>query len=187
MILKDFIYEEKDANRFSKIRMMARKITKNREQKCSKCNYNKHVETCHIKSISSFLLETPISVINSEENLILLCPNCHWEKDNLYKIEEQNKRKICVCGNKKWKYSLKCRKCANKEIGIIKRKVKNRPSKEELENLISTIPYTKIGELYGVSDNAIKKWCQTYNIKLPNRLGYWARLRYKNGWPTGLG
>jgi hypothetical protein len=45
-----------------------------------------------------------------------------------------------------------------------KRKVKNRPTKEELQTLIETTPYTKIGELYGVSDNAIRKWAKSYGI-----------------------
>lgn len=50
--------------------------------KCSNCGYDKHVEVCHIKSISSFNNESKISEINDISNLILLCPNCHWELDN---------------------------------------------------------------------------------------------------------
>lgn len=47
------------------------------------CGYSKHVELCHKKSISSFDKQTKLNVINSSENLVYLCPNCHWEFDNL--------------------------------------------------------------------------------------------------------
>lgn len=50
---------------------------------CAKCGYDKHVEVCHVKPISSFDKSTPLGVVNSKENLLLLCPNCHWEHDNL--------------------------------------------------------------------------------------------------------
>lgn len=49
---------------------------------CSNCGYNKHVEVCHIKSVSSFDNNIKISEINNINNLIYLCPNCHWEFDN---------------------------------------------------------------------------------------------------------
>jgi predicted restriction endonuclease len=48
---------------------------------CQFCGYDKHVEVCHIKSISSFDLSTTIREINDLSNLIYLCPNCHWELD----------------------------------------------------------------------------------------------------------
>lgn len=49
---------------------------------CNKCGYDKHIEICHIKSVSSFVDESLIQDINSISNLIGLCPNCHWEFDN---------------------------------------------------------------------------------------------------------
>ncbi len=56
--------------------------------KCQNCNYNKYVEVCHIKSVSSFSPETKVSEINDITNLLGLCPNCHWEYDNgLLKLE----------------------------------------------------------------------------------------------------
>jgi len=52
------------------------------EQKCKVCGYEKHVEVCHIKSVSSFDDNDLITDINSFDNLIGLCPNHHWEFDN---------------------------------------------------------------------------------------------------------
>lgn len=49
--------------------------------------------------------------------------------------------------------------------GFIKqRKVKNRPSKEELKTLIKEKSMVKIGKMYGVSDNSVRKWCKKYNL-----------------------
>lgn len=49
---------------------------------CLICSYNKHVEICHKKSVSSFSNETTLNVINDTGNLEALCPNHHWEYDN---------------------------------------------------------------------------------------------------------
>jgi len=66
---------------FNIVRGRARNCLK--YSKCEKCGYDKHVEACHIKPISSFTEDTLIDTINHPDNLIALCPNCHWEFDNL--------------------------------------------------------------------------------------------------------
>jgi hypothetical protein len=68
----------------ARIRQLARKnyYDSGRPRKCSKCGYSKHLEICHIKPIQDFDEDTPIAVINSLDNLVALCPNCHWEFDN---------------------------------------------------------------------------------------------------------
>jgi len=50
--------------------------------KCKNCNYDKHIEICHINSVSSFNDNTKIIEVNNKNNLMALCPNCHWEYDN---------------------------------------------------------------------------------------------------------
>ncbi|NDG25698.1 MAG: HNH endonuclease [Proteobacteria bacterium] len=47
------------------------------------CIYDKHFEVAHIKPISEFSKDTLITIVNDPSNLIPLCPNCHWEFDNL--------------------------------------------------------------------------------------------------------
>ncbi len=49
---------------------------------CRNCGYDKHVEICHIRAIGTFPDDTPVSVVSGIENLVALCPNCHWEFDN---------------------------------------------------------------------------------------------------------
>ncbi len=50
--------------------------------KCKLCGYDKHVQICHIKSVSDFCDSAQISEINALENLVALCPNHHWEFDS---------------------------------------------------------------------------------------------------------
>ena len=72
----------KDANKYNTIRQHARRIIADEPKICCNCGYDKHVEVCHKRPINDFSLETKIFDINSKNNLVLLCPNCHWEFDN---------------------------------------------------------------------------------------------------------
>ncbi len=64
----------------SRARSIGRKLGWNT---CISCGYNKHVEIAHKQPISSYSKDTLISVINNPNNLIPLCPNCHWESEHL--------------------------------------------------------------------------------------------------------
>ena len=46
------------------------------------------------------------------------------------------------------------------------------PTKEELNILIYKMPLTKIAKQYGVSDVAVRKWCNSYKLCVPKH-GYW--------------
>lgn len=79
-----------------------------------------------------------------------------------------NKKSILycsICGKEIQKDSITglCLDCFNK-----KRKeeaLKNSPiTREELKKKIRKIPFTTIGKEYGVSDNAIRKWCDKFNL-----------------------
>lgn len=53
-----------------------------KEKKCMVCGYDKYIEICHIKSVSSFSEDSKIKEINDINNLVVLCPNHHWEFDH---------------------------------------------------------------------------------------------------------
>lgn len=53
------------------------------------------------------------------------------------------------------------------------RKVKNRPTSEELYELLKGNPFTKVGDMYGVSDTAVRKWCKSYGI--PTKSSYYRK------------
>lgn len=81
--LADLQYDKQHrSSAWAAVRARARTVMSKQPQVCEKCGYDKHVEVAHKKSISSFPLDTPINVVNSKNNLMLLCPNCHWEYDH---------------------------------------------------------------------------------------------------------
>ena len=81
----------KGSNRHAGIRDHARRVyKKSGEPKCCYvCGYSIYIEICHIKSISSFPMETLIQDVNDIKNLVALCPNHHKELDKgLIKLEK---------------------------------------------------------------------------------------------------
>lgn len=73
-------------------------------------------------------------------------------------LSEESLCKICGKKIKKNKTGL-CRNCY--DISVI-----NYPDKIELENVIKEFNgnFTRIGKHYGVSDNAVRKWCKYYKM-----------------------
>lgn len=53
------------------------------ESFCMNCGYDKHTELCHIKPVAEFKEDDLLINVNSGENNLALCPNCHWEFDHL--------------------------------------------------------------------------------------------------------
>lgn len=67
---------------------------------------------------------------------------------------------ICsLCGTPVTRAGNLCIKCAHK-----KQQVSERPSREQLKLDIRTMSFTSIGRKYKVSDNAIRKWCNSMNL-----------------------
>ena len=97
---------------------------------------------------------------NRLENLQILCPNCHSQTDNYARRNIKKKQYFCKkCGTEISKGAQLCTKC----LGETHRK-SNRPSKEELLELIKTKSFCEIGRMFGVSDNAIRKWCKAEGL-----------------------
>lgn len=82
---------------------------------------------------------------NLINNLCFLCPNCHSQTDNYSGKSSRNK------GNKKNE---------TKNINVYNIPI----SRKELKQKIRTIPFTTIGKEFGVTDNAIRKWCKKYQL-----------------------
>lgn len=98
------------------------------------------------------------------ENLRWVCPNCNQQLDTTngknHKILE--KKKYCIdCGKE---ISIKATRCNSCAIKFRTSDTVNNISREELKNLIRTKTFIYIGEQYGVSDNAVRKWCDKYNL-----------------------
>lgn len=97
------------------------------------------------------------------ENLRWVCPNCNQqlETTGFKKIRSKGIQKFyCPDCGKEISYGAQyCENCSNK-----KRRVVQRPNREELKSLIRTMSFTAIGKQFNVSDNAIRKWCKTENL-----------------------
>lgn len=57
------------------------------------------------------------------------------------------------------KDAIHCSDCAS-----LMQRVVDRPSRDELKVMIRSMPFTQIAKKYSVSDNAIRKWCDGYNL-----------------------
>lgn len=83
-----------------------------------------------------------------------------------YSGKRKNEWICCDCGKQISRGSMRCYSCEN--IRRVNERGSNLPTKEELKRLIRTMAFTAIGQQYGVTDNAVRKWCDKYG--LPRRV-----------------
>lgn len=98
-----------------------------------------------------------ISLINKGDN---------WTfEEEIYPIRSRNYRGrqhyyCAICGKEITNKAKYCVECAHK----LQQKVL-RPSKEELYKDLKANPnFTQIAKQYGVTDNAVRKWCKGYGL-----------------------
>ena len=92
-----------------------------------------------------------------------VCDNGVWYCPN----KRVNHKELCsVCGtNYKDAKAHMCIKCFNKlNNKFIKDTNIERPSREILKSQIRNENFVQIGKKYGVSDNAVRKWCKFYGL-----------------------
>lgn len=85
----------------------------------------------------------------------------HFSQEEFYPIRKITKKSFfCQDCKAEISYqSLRCPVCA----GIKNRKVE-RPTREILKDEIRNLSFSQLSKKYGVSDNAIRKWCKNYNL-----------------------
>lgn len=165
--------------------------------KCCLCGFNAYQEALEFHHVNpeekEFGITTDTATRALEKQLqelkkcILVCSNCHrgihagylqvpknWK--NYYNEEianqliedkwnvEHNLKTYCKkCGKLISKGASYCESCYRKS------QKEGRPNRELLKDMIREFPFTRIGEEYGVSDNAIRKWCKAYNLPYRRR------------------
>ena len=134
------------------------------------------------------------------DKCIVLCHNCHLEHhgedfnfkkikaskkidefNHQSKLKKENiKQKIncSVCGKEKIILKSRLKKnnfCSRKCLELSAYKgYKNKPTKEELSDMLWKIPTTKIAANYSVSDKAVERWVKKFGLTKPPR-GYWTK------------
>ena len=104
---------------------------------------------------------------NRLENLRWICPNCDRQLDTFAGkniIHQEKDKNYCIdCGTEIKQSSIRCPKCAAIFVGKTHR-ITERPDREELKKRIRLEPFTTIASDYGVTDNAIRKWCKSEGL-----------------------
>lgn len=119
--------------------------------------------------------------LNEVKKCILVCANCHreihdgdytqeklyemqiFDNDYAHSLKEAKEKKFYFCQNCGKELSQQgitglCNTCFQQY------RKQGRPDRETLKQLIRTKPFTHIGNMFGVSDNAIRKWCKAENL-----------------------
>ena len=158
---------------------------------CACCGYKKCISALELHHLNPSEKEFTISsnvnrawekVVNELPKTILVCANCHREihsnlidNDKLISNFDKERANYITKKIEEYKISKKyyCKNCG-KEISSkavlcidclsIKNRVVDRPDRQILKDLIRTKPFTQIGEDYKVTDNAVRKWCDYYNL-----------------------
>lgn len=111
------------------------------------------IEDYYIEKVLDIQLETWTS--QKEKN-----------REQMSSLEKKDKRnnKIysCIeCGQPCSQENSLCIECYRKKISLTSKK----PTKEKLkEHLIKKETFVSIGKQYGVTDNAVRKWCRSYHL-----------------------
>jgi hypothetical protein len=105
-----------------------------------------------------------------------LCKKCYFEliKSKPKKRTSKKKGDNCIMCNKlisKNKTGL-CKSCCKPPVSEFKFKIE----KEELENLVKEYSYEKIGKMFNVSGNTVKKRAKKFNIIVKYEEGHWNKV-----------
>ena len=159
--------------------------------KCLLCGFNQFPEALEFHHINpqekefqlsgSALSRSLVSQIAEIQKCTILCANCHrgvhcgylelpdnpctFDSNKAEKYLQEKEPQIFTCddcGKEITPGAKYCAECVKQHKQII-----SRPTRETLKKQIRTQSFLSIGKSYGVSDNAIRKWCTAMN--LPNK------------------
>ena len=152
--------------------------------KCCICGYDKCIEALEFHHLDkSTKEEKPSKAILSWsfdrakkelDKCILVCANCHRE---IHAAEKEKKpfdlqnyytawiSKTCECCGNDFETKLENQKFCSMTCNSFSQRKVIRPTKEELEKLINDgVTWVKLGDMFKVSDNGVRKWAKSYNL-----------------------
>ncbi len=170
--------------KFEVSRHVRRYLFEKYNNRCCKCGWRK-------KNPITKLIPLQINHIDGnsrnhkEENLELICPNCHSLTETYMALnrgngDKERKQYHFKCYNEQIDMTALCEYCKNPfSLGplvsnkkkycspecakLASRKV-TRPTAEELSCLLKKHSMVELGRMFGVSDNAVRKWMKIYKL-----------------------
>lgn len=145
---------------------------------CISCGYDKCIAALEFHHVEPSGKDFSIShkghtrswneIKNELDKCILVCANCHREihssalnKEKVIERISIKLEKLCPICSKNFIVGATDSTqqfCSQDCYKVSIRKVKERPTKEQLLEQLTTTSYVQLGKKYGVSDNAIRKW-----------------------------
>lgn len=148
--------------------------------KCTNCGYDKcaaALEFHHLEDKEN----NPAYVIHrwswdrakiELDKCILLCANCHREVEYgcitpPTVVRKPFINKTCPCCKTVFDTKVEDQVYCNQTCYHMSARKITHPTKEQLQQLIDDdIPWTTLGKMFGVSDNAVRKWANKMDCKL---------------------
>jgi len=128
------------------------------------------------------------AMVEELRKCVLVCANCHREVEHDGRLIPENATRFneefvsygeCIPKPRRTFTPKNCKRCKSlytpmyphtKYCSVacaranVPKKVENRPTKEELFELISNFSWSEVGRRYAVSDNCIRKWARKYGL-----------------------
>ena len=132
---------------------------------------NSKLSEAEVKEIKDLLLNSTLTETEiaemfniTQKNVSAINLGQTWfSTDLIYPLKSNRdntqKYKCIDCGAPITSSGVRCIRCSQ-----LAQRIVSRPSREELKDLIRTQSFLSLSRQFGVSDNAIKKWCKAENL-----------------------
>lgn len=109
------------------------------------------------------------------QNLRWVCQNCNSQLETTNGKNYKNRKPRTQNTKRQPSINFRCIECGRpiiqksnsgmciKCVNLFKRACE-RPDRDKLKELIRNKPFTEIGKMFGVTDNAVRKWCAIENL-----------------------
>ena len=162
-------------------RLLKQKAVEYKGGNCINCGYNKCLAALEFHHVDPTQKDFALSndghtrsweqIKNELDKCILVCANCHREihsttinKEKVIERIPTKLNKVCAVCSKEFIVGATDSTqqfCSQDCFKVSIRKVKERPTKEQLLEELKTTSYVRLGKKYGVSDNTIRKWLKS--------------------------